>query len=103
MEMNAMKDLLVKTQNPAILDQTVQSMGAIVCEFAPGAYEQVEPDVYRVRCFGDPGFVRFAITQQGYGEVIGEEEIAPPDSDPDADLFAGGAFDVVPDEEADDA
>jgi hypothetical protein len=73
-----MKDLLVKVMNPAALDTTVQSFGAVVLEFAPGAYIQEEPDVYIVRCFGDHNFVKFAITQQGYGEVVGERAIEPP-------------------------
>ena len=36
-------------------------------------YVQVD-DCYVVRVFGDPGFVKFAITNQGYGEVVRELE-----------------------------
>jgi hypothetical protein len=59
-------DLLVETKNPKLLDETLQQL--------PGAAVVVD-DSYNgmtcvVRVFGDPGFIKFAINQQGYGRVI---------------------------------
>lgn len=63
-------DLLVKTHAPELLDETVQQLGpAAVVE---GSYDGT---TCRVRVFGDPGFIRFALTNQGYGEVVGEERL----------------------------
>jgi hypothetical protein len=65
-------DVLVRTANPEMLDQTVQQLGPAVVVGAPD-YAQVD-DCYVVRVFGDPGFIKFAITSQGYGEVVRELE-----------------------------
>lgn len=63
-------DLIVTTVNPELLDQTVQQLGpAVVVE---GSFNG---KTCRVRVFGDPGFIRFAITNQGYGEVVGVEPV----------------------------
>jgi len=80
-------DLKVVTKNPRALDGIVQQFGAAVKEYhgLAGQYDQVEPDTYLVRCFGDPGFVEFMIEHQGYGHVIGRtlvdpaQQEAPPD------------------------
>jgi hypothetical protein len=71
---NRVHDLLVRTGDPKILDDTVQQLGAAaVIQDSPDRYTTVE-GCYVVRVFGDPGFIRFAITQQGYGEVVRELE-----------------------------
>lgn len=71
-------ELLVRTSNPAWLDQTLNQLGGVVGQHADGSYVQVEPEVYVVRAVsGTPGFLRFAITHQGYGEVVGERAIPP--------------------------
>lgn len=64
-------DLLVRTANPDLLDQTVQSLGpaAVVGGGTPEGPVMVD-GCYVVRVFGNPGFIKFAITQQGYGEVV---------------------------------
>lgn len=68
-----MRELLVRTGNREMLDRTLQTFGALVCETP-------EPDgTYAVRAFPPNdtklNFVRFAITNQGYGEVVGEREV----------------------------
>lgn len=68
--MSEATDLLVKTPNPKALDDTVQQLGPAVV--VDGSWDG---EVCRVRVFGDPGFIRFAITNQGYGEVVGEEPV----------------------------
>lgn len=64
-------DLIVRTTNPDLLDGTVRQLpgAAMVVD---GSYDG---ETCRVRVFGDPGFIRFAITNQGYGEIVGE--VAP--------------------------
>ena len=63
-------DIPVRTANPEMLDRTVQQLGPAVVVGAPD-YIQVD-GCYVVRVFGNPGFIKFAITNQGYGEVVRE-------------------------------
>lgn len=62
-------DILVETPNPDALDQTVQQLGGAVVE---GSWDGT---TCRVRVFRDPGFMVFAITNQGYGKVVGQEQV----------------------------
>jgi hypothetical protein len=66
-------DILVKTQSPDYLDQSVQAFGgAVVGGGMPGGYARID-GAYVVRCFGGTeGFITFAITEQGWGAVVGE-------------------------------
>lgn len=66
-------DILVRTANPGMLDQTVQQLGPAAVVGGPDNFIQVD-DCYVVRVFGDPGFIKFAITNQGYGEIVRELE-----------------------------
>ncbi len=66
----AATDILVRAGDPALLDRTIQQLGPAVVVGAPG-YVKVD-GCYVVRVFGDPGFIKFAITNQGYGEVVRE-------------------------------
>jgi hypothetical protein len=67
-------DILVRTANPELLDRTVQQLGpAVVFQDAHADYVQVD-GCYVVRVFGDPGYIKFAITNQGYGEVVRDLE-----------------------------
>lgn len=64
------KDILVVTSNPWVLDAAVQKLGgAVVGGGMPGGYVKVD-GCYVVRCFRDPGFIKWAITRQGYGTVV---------------------------------
>lgn len=68
-------DLLVETSNPDFLDQSVNHLGAaVVGGGMPGGYSK-ESGAYIVRCFGDPGFIQFAIENQGWGTVVGERAV----------------------------
>jgi len=62
-------DILVRTRDPAMLDATVQQLGPAAVVGGPGPYVMVD-GCYVVRVFGNPGFIEFAIRQQGYGEVV---------------------------------
>jgi hypothetical protein len=63
-------DFLVDTANPKALDATLQQLGAVLV----GGPDQfvVYDGHYVVRTFSNPGFVRFAVAQQGYAVVIGD-------------------------------
>lgn len=76
-------DLLVRTTNPKYLDETVQQLGpAVLVEESPGLYLAIDDEdgwwkeggahgyVVRVLDGAHAGFVEFAITHQGYGEVV---------------------------------
>lgn len=74
-EGEAMKELLVRTGNRDALDRTLQTFGALIAS-------DPEPDgTYAVRTFPPNDrkldFVKFAITNQGYAEVVAEREIGP--------------------------
>ena len=72
----SVQELLVKTGNPAALDQILHELGGCVCQQPDGSYVVVESQVYAVRAFGRPlDFLRFAITAQGYGEVVGMRDV----------------------------
>jgi hypothetical protein len=63
-------DILVRATDPRLLDETVQQLGAAVVVGAPD-YVTVD-GCWVVRVFGDAGFITYAITSQGYGEVVRE-------------------------------
>lgn len=76
-------DLLVKTKTPSVLDLTLQSLGGLVMMSGPDTYE-IDPDsgAYVVRSLsGNTSFLKFAITNQGYGEVVGETDKYQPGGD----------------------
>jgi hypothetical protein len=62
-------DLLVRTNNPAALDRTVQALGPAAVVGGPDDFVLLE-GCYVVRCFGRAGFIEYAINKQGYGEVV---------------------------------
>ena len=64
-------DLIVRTRNPEMLDRTVQQLGAAVV--VEGSFNG---ETCRVRVFGPPGYLKYAITNQGYGEIVGEEKVS---------------------------
>lgn len=64
-------DIIVKTGNPAALDKILQTFGAAVVQSDINKPIYMQKDGgYVVRCFGNVGFIKFCITNQGYGEVI---------------------------------
>lgn len=62
-------DLWVDTENPKALDATLLQMGAGLVQDGPGGYLQ-EGGHYVCRVFGDPGYVKYALEQQGYARVV---------------------------------
>lgn len=71
-----MKELIVETKNPGALDAVLVQLGGCVGQNPDGTYRADENGRYTVRG-KDVGFLRFAMTNQGYAKVIGERDIAP--------------------------
>lgn len=64
-------DIIVKTGNPAALDRILQTFGAVVVQSDIDKPTYMQKDGgYVVRCFGNADFIKFAIKNQGYGQVI---------------------------------
>lgn len=65
-------DFLVETNNPEMLDATLQQMGAVLIGGGmPGGF--VKRDGYYVmRVLGNAGYVKFACEHQGYCKIIRE-------------------------------
>lgn len=69
------KDILVKTGSPKALDDTVNQLGGVVMQDGPDNYFEHEDGVFVVRSLnGNSKFLKFAISKQGYGEVVGETD-----------------------------
>lgn len=65
----AVKQLVVQTQNPKALDEILKHFNSTLEQNADGSYV-LEDGAYIARCFGDAGFVQFALENQGYAKVI---------------------------------
>ena len=66
-------DFYVDTHNPKRLDETLNRFGAALIQENSQDYRRVNGH-YIVRCFSDPNFIKFMITNQGYGTVIDEQD-----------------------------
>lgn len=66
------EDFLIECGNPAAFDKTIQSLGtAVLCDGGEkGKYKKYENGYYTMRVYGNPGFIKFAIQNQGYGKII---------------------------------
>lgn len=83
----AVVDLVVEAGDPAVLDRTVQKLGAAaVHQDDDGTYASAGLNRYLVRCFGCADYVTFAIRHQGYGKVVSRQIVqAEPEREPDID------------------
>lgn len=67
-------DIIVSSKNPEALDKTIQQLGGVVMQNSDGTYPVINGG-YRVRALnGNIEFLRFAIINQGYGQVLGNFE-----------------------------
>ena len=73
--MQQARDIIIQTGNPEALDSTLQQLpgvcAVVVGGGMPGGYVQRDGG-YLVRCFGNYGFLTFAVERQGYGKIIKE-------------------------------
>lgn len=60
-------DIRVRTANPKALDATIQGLPMVAAVVVDGSWDG---DTCTIRCFGNDGFLRFALTQQGYAEIV---------------------------------
>ena len=65
-------DFLIECNNPESFDKTINSMGAVLCDNGNKGEYIKQDGYYLMRVMGDPGFVKFAIQNQGYGKIIKE-------------------------------
>jgi len=74
--MHAPTDILIRTANPDILQQTLQQLPGVRASLlgSPGRYER-EDGCWRARVFAGLPFLEFAFEQQGYGEIVREAAI----------------------------
>ena len=68
-------DFLIECGNPKAFDKTIRQLGAAVLINA-GQEDNytMKEGYYIMRVFGDAGFIKFAISNQGYGKIIKEIE-----------------------------
>lgn len=71
-----MTDLIVRTNAVDLLDQTVRTLPMVNACVVDGTWD---PDARtcHVRVLGNVGFFRFAMANQGYGDVLGEVNQEP--------------------------
>ena len=63
-------DILVATPNPAALDETLRALGGYaLVQIGATGYLTVDGH-YVCRCLGDPEYLEFALTRQGYATVV---------------------------------
>lgn len=68
-------DFLVECLDPKAFDQTIQKLGTAALVNGGNENNYAKKDGYYVmRVFGDAGFLKFAIENQGYGKVIKQLE-----------------------------
>lgn len=66
-------DFLIECGNPEAFDNTIQQLGAAALIDGGVKGKYIKKDGYYImRVFGDAGFLKFAIENQGYGKVIKE-------------------------------
>lgn len=66
-------DFLIECHNPEAFDRTINSMSTAALVENGGKGQYLQKDGYYVmRVFGDAGFLKFAIENQGYGKVVKE-------------------------------
>jgi hypothetical protein len=63
----AVSEITVRTPNPDGLNKVLHQLPMSVAVVVDDSWNG---DTCQVRVIGDPGFVKFAITHQGYGEVV---------------------------------
>lgn len=67
-------DFTVKTGNPKALDATVQALPGTAAAVVDGSFNPAAKTAV-VRVFGNTMFFKFAMKNQGYGEIVAEEPV----------------------------
>lgn len=69
-------ELVVKTADPQLLDETVQQLPGCVASVVDGSFDGT---TCRLRVHSGLHFLRFAFINQGYGEIVSEEQVCLPE------------------------
>lgn len=65
----------IRTDAPKDVDAILNQFGGIIAQHSDGTYRQVAPRTYEVRSItNNVGFLKFAVENQGYAEVVHGEE-----------------------------
>ena len=68
-------DYLIECGSPVLLDAIIQKLGtAMLMQDSDNSYPKNSDGHYTMRVIGDPGYIKFALEQQGYGKIIREVE-----------------------------
>ena len=68
-------DFLIECENPESFDRTINQLGAAALVENGGKGQYLKKEGYYVmRVFGNAGFLKFSIQNQGYGKIIKELE-----------------------------
>lgn len=67
-------DLTVSTHDPDLLDDTVQALPMCAAVVVADSYSRSDGTCI-VRVFGNAEFLKFALSNQGYGEVLSEVRV----------------------------
>lgn len=67
-------DLVVATRNPQLLDTTIRALPMVAAQVLPDTFDGTK---CVVRATGDVKFLKFALANQGYGEVLDEIPVPP--------------------------
>lgn len=71
--MDEYHDYLIECGNPKAFDETINSMGAAMLhQHSDLSYPKNIDGYYTMRIIGNPGYLLFAIKNQGYGRVVSE-------------------------------
>jgi hypothetical protein len=71
-EIPQVHELRVATVNPGLLDETLLQLPGPQARVVDGTFDGI---ACTVRVFGNPGFLKFALHNQGYGQVLSEEQV----------------------------
>ena len=72
---NTVTDFLIECGNPKAFDETIQQLGSAVLINGGNKDNYTKKEGYYVmRVFHNPGFLKFAIENQGYGKIIKQLE-----------------------------
>lgn len=67
-------DLRVTTADPRLLDETLHQLPGPLAVVVDGSFDGT---ACTVRVLGNPGFLVFALANQGYGELLSCDRVSP--------------------------
>jgi hypothetical protein len=62
-------DLVIRTASPELLEETVNSLPGVIAVVVEGSFDG---EVCTLRVHSSADFAKYAIVQQGYGQIVSE-------------------------------